>query len=259
MMLGPASGGIIVATAGAGWGLAVDAASFVVAAALYARLRLPDAARVQQSSTFSELRDGWGEFASRTWLWVVVLAFSMMNALYSGSWTTLGPVVAEGSFGASGWGFALAAMAFGMLVGTLLLLRFSWTHPIRIGMVGALLIAVPIAALGLSTPLAILLVAAVVGGIGFDIFGINWETTMQQQIPEQLLSRVSSYDMLGSIVAIPAGQVLAGFAAEVIGARSVILGAAVLYVVVGAVTLFTPAVWRLQAPEPSTERSSATS
>jgi MFS family permease len=248
MMLGPALGGVIVATAGAGWGLAVDAGTFLVAAAFYARVRLPSSDRVPTSSTLADLRTGWGEFTSRTWLWVVVLGFSLLNALYAGAWMTLGPVVAEDTFGPAGWGFALTAMALGMLLGTLLLLRFSWQHPLRIGMGGALLIAVPIIALAFPTYFALLLVAAVIGGIGFDLFGINWETTMQENIPEDKLSRVFSYDMVGSFVAIPVAQVGAGAAAAAFGPRPVILTAAALYVFIGALTLATPAVWQLRRP-----------
>jgi MFS family permease len=248
MMLGPSLGGVIVATSGAGWGLAVDAATFLVAAAFYSRVRLPINDRVSASSTLADLRAGWGEFTSRTWLWVVVLGFSALNALYAGAWMTLGPVVAEDTFGPAGWGFALTAMALGMLLGTLLLLRFSWQHPLRIGMGGALLVAVPITALAFPTYFPLLLVAAVIGGIGFDLFGINWETAMQENIPEDKLSRVFSYDMLGSIVAIPAGQVGAGAAAAAFGPRPVILTAAALYLSIGALTLATPAVWQLRRP-----------
>lgn len=65
----------------------------------------------------------------------------------------------------------------------------------------------------------------------------------------QSLAPMAGRDFRGSLVAIPAGQVLAGFAAEAFGARAVIFSAAALYVGIGAVTLFTPAVWRLRAPE----------
>lgn len=248
MMLGPALGGVIVATAGAGWGLAVDAATFLAAAAFYSLVRLPGNDRVPTSSTLADLRAGWAEFTSRTWLWAVVLGFSLLNALYAGAWITLGPVVAEDTFGPAGWGFALTAMAAGMLLGTLLLLRLSWEHPLRVGMGGALLISVPIAALAFPTHFPLLLVAAVIGGVGFDLFSINWETAMQENVPEEKLSRVFSYDMLGSFVAIPVGQVGAGVAAAAIGPRPVILTAVALYLVIGALVLATPAVWQLRRP-----------
>jgi MFS family permease len=246
IMLGPALGGVIVATAGAGWGLAVDAVTFALAGAFFARLHLPATERLPGSSTLQDLRDGWGEFSSRTWLWVVVLAFSALNAVYAGAWMTLGPVIAVDTIGPQGWGFALASMAVGMLVGTLVLLRVSWEHPLRAGMSGALLIVVPIVTLGLSPPLTVLLVAAFVGGIGFDLFSITWETAMQEHVPADRLSRVFSYDMLGSFVAIPVGQVAAGVAAEAFDAGPVVLAASAGYVVIGSAALLTPSVWNLR-------------
>jgi len=246
VMLGPALGGLIVATAGAGWGLAVDAGTFLVAAAAFVRLRLPRGVESSASSMVDELRAGWHEFSSRTWLWVVVLAFSALNAIFAGAWMTLGPVVAEDSIGPAGWGFTLAALAAGTLIPTLLLLRVSWVHPLRVGMAGALLLAAPIAALSLTPRLSVLVVAAMIGGIGFGLFGITWETVMQEHIPTEMLSRVFSYDMLGSVVAIPAGQVAAGFATGAFELRPVIVTSAVLYVVIAAAALATPAVWRLR-------------
>jgi len=246
IMLGPALGGVIVATAGAGWGLAVDAATFVLAGVCFARLHLPAAERSKAASTLRDLREGWGEFTSRTWLWVVVLAFSALNAVYAGAWMTLGPVIASETVGPQGWGFALASMAVGMLVGTLVLLRVSWEHPLRAGMGGALLIAIPVAALGLSPDLTVLVLAAFVGGIGFDLFSITWETAMQEHVPADRLSRVFSYDMLGSFVAIPVGQVVAGTAAEVFDPGPVALAAAAGYVVIGTAALLTPSVWGLR-------------
>jgi MFS family permease len=248
IMLGPALGGFLVATAGPGWGLAVDAATFLVAAGCFARLRLPARERLPASSTLADLRAGWAEFTARTWLWVVVAAFFVLNALFAGAWMTLGPVLAAGTVGAEGWGLALAALAVGMVVGTLLVVRGSWEHPLRAGMSGALLIAVPIAALGISPPLAVLMLAAAVGGIGFDLFAITWETVMQEQIPADTLSRVFSYDMLGSMLAVPAGQVVIGAAAGAFSPRPVVLAAAALYVATAMLALFTPAVWGLRWP-----------
>jgi MFS family permease len=246
VLLGPALGGVIVAAAGPGWGLAVDAGTFVLAAAGFSRLHLPDTERSPGSTTLRDLREGWHEFISRTWLWVVVLAFSALNALYAGGWMTLGPVIAADTIGPEGWGFALASLAVGMLVGTLLLLRVSWEHPVRAGMIGALLLAIPIATLGLSSSLGVLLLAAFIGGIGFDLFSITWETAMQENIPADRLSRVFSYDMLGSFVAIPVGQIAAGAAAEAFDPRPVALAASAVYVAVGTAALLTPSVWKLQ-------------
>lgn len=256
MMLGPTLGGVIVAIAEPGWALAADAATFMVAAAFYSRMGLPRNDRVAASNTLAELRVGWTEFTAHTWLWAVVLGAAIMNALYAGAWITLGPVIADDTIGAAGWGLTLSAMAVGMLVGTLLMLRTTWHHPLRAGMFGILLVAVPIAALGFPSQFLLLIAAAVLGGIGFEIFGINWETALQENIGEDRLSRVVSYDMLGSFAAVPIGQVLAGTATAAFAAEQIVLTAAAIYLGTGILLLLTPAVWGLSR-KTTTHRHSA--
>jgi hypothetical protein len=72
--------------------------------------------------------------------------------------------------------------------------------------------------------------AAFVGGLGIETFGILWDTTMQQEIPGEKLSRVYSYDALGSFVLIPGGLSAAGAIAAAVGTRATFLGATALIV-----------------------------
>ena len=56
-----------------------------------------------------ELREGWTLFRRTTWLWVVVVAFALLNAIHIGAWFTLGPAVAKRTIGEQGWGLVLSA------------------------------------------------------------------------------------------------------------------------------------------------------
>jgi len=251
VLIGPAVGGVVVATAGAGWALAADGLCFVVAGVLFARLRLPRRTASAVTSMVGELKEGWAEFVAHTWLWVVVLGFGVLNAVYACAWTTLGPVVAEDTIGADGWGFVLTGQAVGLIVGTVLLLRVRVRYPLRVGMLGASALALPMLALGLAPELAVLVVAACTAGIGMDLFGITWETALQEHVPVDRLSRVTAYDVVGSLVAVPVGQVAAGPLVELFELRSVLLGCATVYVLLTAVVLAVPSVWRLQSRAPS--------
>src|SRR4051794_11026494 len=117
-ILGPALGGVLVAAAGAGWALAVDAATFAASAAFLVSLRLPARlAREEPSSFVADLRQGWTEFRSRTWVWTFVGAGGIATLLW-GTWTVLGPVIANRDLGgAAAWGTVLAAMGVGAMVG----------------------------------------------------------------------------------------------------------------------------------------------
>jgi MFS family permease len=233
---GAALGGIAVAAFGSGWGLAVDAASFAVSAALLVGLRLPAADRAEATSVLRDLRDGWREFASRTWLWVVVLAFGVINAVEAGAWTTLGPVIADETFGRKVWGLAVSAQSAGLLVAMVVLLRYRPRRPLLVGMAGVFGLVPAMAALGLwphGWPL--LLVLALAGGFGIGLFSVTWETSLATHVPLDALSRVSSYDALGSFVALPLGQAAAGWLGAAFPARAVAgLGAVVVAVTVAA-------------------------
>ena len=223
---GAALGGLVIASTSPGVGVAVDAASFLIAAVLLAMIRLPVTLRMEASDFFAELKEGWREFISRTWLWVIVIQFGFVNAVAFGVQGVLGPAVANDHLGgAAAWGLILTAQSLGLVAGGLILLRF---RPRRLLLTATLayLLTLPFI-LGLAGPLPVgaLIVLAALAGIGRETFGIMWDTTMQQEIPQEKLSRVYSYDALGSWVLMPLGVAVVGPISELIGTRETIFAA----------------------------------
>jgi MFS family permease len=226
---GPALGGALVAVANPGWALAADAASFLLSAVFIGAMRMPAAARMAGSNMLAELRDGWREFRARTWLWVIVLQFSVVNAAASGVRDVLGPVQAQRFLGGAGpYGVILSFGAAGFVAGGLLSLRF---RPQRMLLVATLAILVEViqpVLFGFPAPVAALAAGSFVAGFGIELFGVLWETTMAQQIPGEKLSRLYAYDMLGSIAMMPVGLAVVGPIASVVGVRATCWGAAAL-------------------------------
>jgi tellurite resistance protein TehA-like permease len=68
-------------------------------------------------------------------------------------------------------------------------------------------------------------------GVGFDLFGVLWMTTMQHEVPAESLSRVASYDALGSLMLGPVGLLLAGPAATLFGPHAALIGTGMVSVV----------------------------
>jgi MFS family permease len=238
-IVGAALGGLVVAATSPGIGLAVDASSFLLAAVFTAMIRLPAELRMEASNFFAELGEGWREFSSRPWLWVIVLQFGFVNAIEQGTEGVLGPAIAKDHFGgAAGWGLVLTAQSIGLIAGGLLLLRFRPRRILLVATFGVLLTIPFLLALAAPLPLAGVIAAAALAGIGIEIFGIFWDTTMQQEIPAQKLSRVYSYDALGSFVLIPLGLAVAGPVAEAFGTRPTILGAAAISLTATLAVLF---------------------
>ena len=104
--------------------------------------------------------------------------------------------------------------------------------------------------LAIPLPLVSVLVLAFAAGLGIETFGVLWDTTMQQEIPQDRLSRVYSYDALGSFALIPLGLALAGPLAEAIGTRATLIGAGLLCLGATLLVLFVPAVRGLRRREP---------
>jgi len=113
-------------------------------------------------------------------------------------------------------------------------------------MLGMLLTVPVMLCLALLPQLWAMAIAAFVLGVGFDIFGISWETALGQHVPIDKLSRVSSYDMLGSFIAGPVGQLTVGYVAVAISAKAVELYGAALFVLITLITLVVPSVWNLR-------------
>ncbi|HET7173487.1 MAG TPA: MFS transporter [Nocardioidaceae bacterium] len=257
-IVGPSVGGLLVVGLGSGWAIAVDALTWAVAAGFMARLGLPAARSSDLASTsaWRDLRDGWSAFTSYTWLWVVVLAFGALNAIQAGSIFTLGPMIAKQTVGIPAWGYAVSAESLGLLAATVVMLRWRPRYALRAGMIGVGALALPMFVLGLAPATGLLTALMCVAGAGQEVFGITWNTSLQEHVPNQLLSRVSSYDAVGSFVAIPLGELLFGPLAGVWPARDVVLGSGVAYLALVALTLGSRSVRRLeraarQAPQPA--------
>jgi predicted MFS family arabinose efflux permease len=228
-IIGAPVAGIVVAAVGPGWGIAVDAVAFLVAAGFFALVRLPVAVAAPERTTiFVDLREGWSAFASRTWLWVVVAGFCVLNATWSGGLFVLGPVIADDTIGRQAWGFVLAAETIGMILGAIVAMRIRVRRLLFYGVICTAGMALPILALGVRPQLGILLAAAFLAGLAVEQFGIAWETTMQEHVPADKLARVYSYDMVGSFVAIPIGQVAVGPIADAAGTSATMIGVTVV-------------------------------
>jgi MFS family permease len=251
---GFAVAGGAVAVVGAGWAMAFNAALLVASAGLLAGLRLPpQRANAESSSMLSDLQAGWKEFRSRQWLWVVVLQYSFVMMVLQAVFSVLGPVVANDRLGgAAGWSWVLAAESIGMVLGVVIAIRVKPRYPIR----QVVLLTFPLAglplALGLDAPLAAAVAVAFAGGIAIDILVVLWDTTMQREIPAEALSRVSSYDALGTLLLGPVGLLLAGPSVDHVGATPALLISAVVTVLASVGALCSPGVRNLrwQAAEP---------
>jgi predicted MFS family arabinose efflux permease len=220
---GPALATGLVLTLGTGAAFAIDAATFLLSASLLALVR-PRARGEEQrrTSLLAELRDGWREVRARSWVWVTIAVFALHLVLAFAPYVVLGPTVAAERYGDPAlWGWIAASIGLGTAAGALTALRWRPRFPLRAGVLLTVPFGLVLVAFALGAPLAVVLPSAVVAGVGLALFGVWWETALAQRIPPEALSRVASYDWMGSFALLPPGLVLIGLIADDVGATTV--------------------------------------
>ena len=245
-IVGTAIGGVVVTAVGPGWALAVDAASFGFSAFYLAQLRLPEHVKLPPQSFVADLYEGWREFSSRTWVWVIVLAASIGNMMGS-VFSVLGVVISKESLGGPlAWALIVAAIGVGSLVGGIVSLRIHVRRSLFFGASLLSFLAIPSALLALGAPAVVVAAGALLAGGSNMIFNALWETSLQRHVPAAALSRVSAYDWFGSLAFQPIGLMLAGPAAAVLGTSTTLWIASAGFLGVAALAIATPSVRRLE-------------
>ncbi len=257
-VLGPAIGGAIVVAGSPGVALALDAVSFLVCAELLRRIRVRPRADASAPPGFlTELREGWREFTSRTWLWASVVLFGIGNLMAAG-WPVLGPLVADERLGGAGpWAVILTVGGIGAVVGSAVAMRVRPRRPLAACVIAAVPLSFQTLALALEAPTWVIAAAAFLAGVGLSIHLTLWFTVFQQQVPERAQSRVASYDTLGSFVLMPLGFALAGPLADAIGITETLWIAVAVMWASWAAILALPSVWAIRARPPVSSPSPA--
>jgi len=250
-MAGAAVAGVFVAAAGPGWALATCGIGMLGTVPLLLAIRAPGAQHTERHNMLRELREGWSAFAARRWLWVTTIQYGVVLAAWYGAFDVLGPVVAKRYLGgAEAWGLIVAADAVGLIVGGIIAMRFTPRRPIRfVVLIGGACAISPLS-LAALWPLPAICVAALALGIMLEIMMVQWTVTMARNIPPDLLARVSAYDVLGAVGAMPAGALVAGPLAAAIGVSATQYGAAALILIVSGLALIPREVRTMRSAEP---------
>lgn len=258
-IIGAALAGVLIAVMGTGPTLVVDAASFLVSAVLLFFVRVRSAAPpVTGPTLLRQLRDGWQEFTSRQWVWVMVVQLGFVNALLAGGFYVLGPVVADRSLqGASSWSVVLTTQAVGYVLGNMVALRFRPRRPIRAAMLLTVGFPLPLFLLAAAAPVYGIAAAAFASAVCLDLYDVTIDTALQKNIPAAALSRVMSYESMGSFACVPLGLSIAGPIADAVGVSEALTWGGVMMVLAGPLALLLPSVRAVRDVRPAAVGTSA--
>jgi MFS family permease len=245
--LGAAAGGMVAAAAGAGWAIGTDAVTFALSAALIANLRVQAQQRVESSSLLRDIREGWREFASHRWLWAIVAQFSLLVMGFQATFAVIGPIVADRSMGGvEDWGWISAAFGAGLVCGGLVAMRFHIQRPMLAGVLCCFGLTLLPYLLIDPAPVAWVAAGGFVAGLGIEIFSVFWNTALHTHVAPETLSRVSAYDVVGSMALAPVGEALAGPLVASVGAPITLQGATLLIAIPTLIVLAVPEVRNLR-------------
>ena len=244
LILGAASAGFLVSGFGATAALAIDAASFFFSGVVIFTFRhLTPRAEVTENTMIDDLRHGWKVFISFRWIVIIVMAFSFIVMCWAAAESVLGPLIALKHFdGPKSWSYVITAESAGLIVGALIALKVKPKYPMRFLMLSSFTITFYIWSLAKPQSLALIAFGAFLFGITLDLWGTLWSTALQRKVPRDSLSRVSSFDAMGSLLFRPVGLAIAGPLSTLFGLERFIQILAVITVIAIVIPLLDPTV-----------------
>ena len=201
---GPAIAGVLIGASGAGAAMLFDAGSFAVSVACLLRLRPAVAVEGIEEAPpafLAAVMAGWREVRSRSWVLAGLGAMCAYSGIVLPAVYVLGPVsIAERLGGPGAWAAVVVAFGLGCVLGDLLLLRIRPPHALLTGGIALILASSQAAVYGAGADLPLTCALQFVAGIGVTAFFTLWEVSLQEHIPGEALSRVSSFDYLAATI-----------------------------------------------------------
>jgi DHA3 family tetracycline resistance protein-like MFS transporter len=256
--LGPALGGVLVASVGTGTAFALDAASYLFSAVMILLIRARPAVRHEpRESLLAEMGEGVAYVRRHVWLWGTLLAFSITVLVFWGPIEVLVPFVIKNDLhgGAGGFGLVLAAGGAGAVVAAVAT-SIAGLPRQRLALCFATFIIAGFgtAFYGIATALWQMAVIAAVAGACFAVGLVAWGTIMQTQVPAELLGRVSSLDWMVSISLLPVSFALVGPVSGLFGVRTTLVAAGIgSGSILIAALIWLPGLRDIDRAEPSPE------
>lgn len=251
MILGAASAGFLIDAFGPAITLGIDAASFFLSGLLVFTFRhLTPRAEHTENTMIDDLRHGWKVFISFRWIVIIVAVFSFIVMCWAAAENVLGPLIALEHFaGAKSWSYVITAESVGLVVGSLIAIKVKPKYPMRFLMLSSFTITFYIASLAKPQSLAVIAVGAFLFGITLDLWGTLWSTALQRKVPRDSLSRVSSFDAMGSLMFRPIGLAIAAPFSTLLGMETFIYILAVITVFAIVLPLFNSEVRNMSYEE----------
>ncbi|MFD6509140.1 MFS transporter [Bacillus sp. NPDC060175] len=251
-LIGPALGGLIVSVTSAGIGFGLDAVTYLLSFVCLLFLKEIKFNKVQKFERNKvnykqDFMEGILVLKGHPWLWITILVFSFVNICYAGIIVVLIPWLfnVHHHFEAYVYGLGMSASGAGAVIAALIFGgRQQWHKRGLLAYGGVLISGMALLIMPFVSWAPALIGLMAIEGFGIMIFGLIWETSLQELVPEEAFGRVASLDMLGSFALLPLGYVVVGWLATVIGGKITIIMLAILVIITIGIALSVPSIRR---------------
>ena len=257
VILGAAAAGLLIDVFGVAFTLAIDAASFFISGLMIFTFRhLTPRAKHTENTMLDDLLHGWKVFLSFRWIVIIVGAFSFIVMCWAAAENVLGPLIALEHFnGPKSWSFVITAESAGLIVGSIIAIKVKPKYPLRFLMLSSFTITFYIWSLAKPQSLLMIAFGAFLFGITLDLWGTLWSTALQRKVPRDSLSRVSSFDAMGSMMFRPIGLAISAPLSTLLGIENFLQILAAITVVAIIVPLLDPQVRNMSYEDMSVKRN----
>jgi MFS family permease len=248
-LFGPAAAGVMISLIGEAYVLLLDACSFFLCAACFARVKANagvghrvEAARLHQPAAFlrslaDDMRTGY-RYVLRRGLLVSLAVFTFLFNMAYGPVEVALPLFAKNELagGSLALGMLWSALAIGALAGSLLFSAINWKFPTGMTLAGIILLwGVTTLPLAFFNRMDVALVSMALAGLSFAPYNILWRSYLQRTVPQELLGRVLTSIRTITGLGMPAGAFVSGLLIPVLGVRGLFGAGAAACIVIGLV------------------------
>ncbi|MEH6957673.1 MFS transporter [Neobacillus drentensis] len=249
-IFGPIIGGMIISSFSAAWGFGIDAITYIISLFFLLSLR---SLTFQQSTVTIEKKnsikqdffEGVEVLKQESWLWITILTFSFVNIFSGGIIRILIPwlINVYYQFEPVVFGLVLSASGTGAIVcGIVFGLRREWKKRGLLAYIGVAVSGLGLLFMPFISSVPFLMVFMFLEGAGMMLFGLIWEISLQELVPEDKFGRVVSLDMLGSFALLPVGYLLTGWIAEGIGEIFTFVTFSIVIVLISVLVMFNKGI-----------------
>ena len=244
---GPLIGGLVVAFAGPAAAFGVDALTFAFSFGTLLLAKPSRAAAATAAPLLREIRDGVGFVFSVPWIWTTILYFMLVNVAYAGQSGVMTPLLVRDTLGGGAGVFGLISGAYGVgtIVASVAVAQLATRRPGRLLYAFELLAALGVLGIGLVPTLPSIVALIALTGVGLSSSTVIWQAMLQRHVPERMLGRVSSIDLLGNSVINPAAPLAAAAFVGAFGPPSTFVIAGVYATVLASIGLVASPLARM--------------